>query len=150
MIPIQRSCRSPKAMRSYTVFLKVPPRWHAANAWLACSDDIGRVVQFRSDALRERRREYNVEYRLIRPGGEWRWVETRCFVSYSSEGRPHRVIGVCIDINERKRVEEQQKVLLAELDHRVKNTLATVSAVVAHTLDDSDLMQNCAMALNGR
>ena len=114
------------------------------------SDDIGRVVQFRSDALRERRREYNVEYRLIRPGGEWRWVETRCFVSYSSEGRPHRVIGVCIDITERKRVEEQQQVLLAELDHRVKNTLATVSAVVAHTLDSSNLMQNCVMALNGR
>ena len=33
----------------------------------------------------------------------------------------------------RKRVEEQQRTLLAELDHRVKNALATVSAVVSHT-----------------
>jgi len=45
-------------------------------------------------------------------------------------------------------VEDQQRVLLAELDHRVKNTLATVSAVVAHSLDGSELI--CATALNGR
>jgi PAS domain S-box-containing protein len=38
---------------------------------------------------------------------------------------------VCEEITERKRVEEQQHLLMAELDHRVKNTLATVSAVVS-------------------
>ena len=54
-------------------------------------DDIGRVEQSRSEAFRERRREYNVEYRIIRPGGELRWVETRCFISFSGEGHPHRV-----------------------------------------------------------
>jgi PAS domain-containing protein len=42
-------------------------------------DDIGRVEQFRSDAFRARRREYNVEYRVIRPGGELRWVEDALF-----------------------------------------------------------------------
>ena len=46
-------------------------------------DDVRRVEQFRSEAFRERRREYNVEYRIIRPGGELRWVETRCFISFS-------------------------------------------------------------------
>ena len=101
-------------------------------------DDIGRVEQFRSEAFRERRREYNVEYRIIRPGGELRWVETRCFISFSDAGHPHRVVGVSIDITERKRVEEQQRTLLAELDHRVKNALATVSAVVSHTWQGSN------------
>ena len=48
-------------------------------------DDIGRVEQFRSEAFRERRREYNVEYRIIRAGGELRWVETRCFLSYTTK-----------------------------------------------------------------
>jgi two-component sensor histidine kinase len=33
-------------------------------------------------------------------------------------------------VTERKRVEEHQRVLVAELDHRVKNALATVNAVV--------------------
>jgi PAS domain S-box-containing protein len=92
-------------------------------------DDIGRVTQLRSEAFRGRRCEYSVEYRIIRAASEVRWVETRCFISYDGEGRPHRVVGVSIDMTERKRVEEQQRTLVAELDHRVKNVLATVQAV---------------------
>ena len=113
-------------------------------------DDIGRVEQFRSEAFRDRRREYNVEYRIIRPGGELRWVETRCFLSFSGGGHPHRVVGVSIDITERKRVEEQQRTLIAELDHRVKNALATVSAVVSHTRQGSRSVADFVAALDGR
>jgi two-component sensor histidine kinase len=108
------------------------------------------VEQFRSQAFRERRREYKVEYRIIRPGGELRWVETRCFISFSSGRQPHRVVGVSIDITERKRVEEQQRTLLAELDHRVKNALATVSAVVSHTRQGSRSVADFVAALDGR
>ncbi|MFZ1103964.1 MAG: PAS domain S-box protein, partial [Hyphomicrobiaceae bacterium] len=113
-------------------------------------DDIGRVEQFRSDAFRERRREYNVEYRIIRSGGELRWIETRCFIAYRGRVHPHRVLGVSIDITERKRVEKQQRTLLAELDHRVKNALATVSAVVSHTRQGSKSVADFAAALDGR
>ena len=113
-------------------------------------DDIGRVTQLRSEAFRERRREYSVEYRIIRAGSEVRWVETRCFISYDGEGRPHRVVGVSIDMTERKRVEEQQRKLVAELDHRVKNVLATVQAVAAHTMDASSSMEHFVAALDGR
>ena len=113
------------------------------------AEDIGRVNQFRSEAFREHRLEYNVEYRIIR-AGEVRWVETRCFISYNGEGQPQRVVGVSIDITERKRVEEQQRTLLAELDHRVKNALATVSAVVSHTRQGSRSVTDFAAALHGR
>jgi PAS domain S-box-containing protein len=113
-------------------------------------DDIGRVEQARSEAFRACRREYGVEYRIALPGGEMRWVETRCFISYDVEGRPDRVIGVSIDITERKRVEEQQGKLVAELDHRVKNVLATVQAVAAHTMQASSSMEQFVSALDGR
>jgi PAS domain S-box-containing protein len=113
-------------------------------------DDIGRVEQSRSDAFRECRREYSVEYRIIRPDGEMRWVETRCFTNYGGEGRPHRVVGVCIDVTERKRVEEQQGKLVAELDHRVKNVLATVQAVAAQTMQAATSMEHFVAALDGR
>ncbi len=113
-------------------------------------DDIGRVEEFRSEAFRECRREYSVEYRIIRPGGELRWVETRCFLSFSGARKPHRVVGVSIDITERKRVEEQQRTLLAELDHRVKNALSTVSAVVSHTWQGSRSVADFVAALDGR
>jgi PAS domain S-box-containing protein len=113
-------------------------------------DDIGRVERFRREAFGEHRREYKVEYRIARPDGELRWVETRCFISFSPAGQPHRIVGVSIDITERKRVEEQQRTLLAELDHRVKNALATVSAVVSHTQQGSRSVADFVAVLDGR
>ena len=86
---------------------------------------------------------------LIRDG-EVRWVESRSFISYDSDGRPQRIIGVNIDITERKRAEEHQRVLVAELDHRVKNVLATVSAVAGQTLETSSSMDHFVAALDGR
>ena len=68
-------------------------------------DDIGQVKQLRSEAFDARRSEYSVEYRIIAVSGEVRWVETRCFISYDGAGRPHRVVGVSIDITERKQLE---------------------------------------------
>jgi len=40
-------------------------------------------------------------------------------------------VGVSIDVTERKRAEERKRILLAKLDHRLKNALATVSSVVS-------------------
>jgi two-component sensor histidine kinase len=40
-----------------------------------------------------------------------------------------------VDITERKRAEAQQKTLINELNHRVKNTLATVQSLAAQTLN---------------
>jgi PAS domain S-box-containing protein len=50
--------------------------------------------------------------------------------------RSGRIIGaskVARDITERKRVEEQQKLLVREIKHRIKNTLATVQAIARQT-----------------
>jgi PAS domain S-box-containing protein len=54
------------------------------------------------------------------------------------------------NISERKRAEERQRTLVSELDHRVKNALATVSAVVSHTGQGSQSVTNFVTALDGR
>jgi len=113
-------------------------------------DDLGCVEQARSEAFSACRREYSVDYRIIRRGGGTRWVETGCVTAYDGEGCPHRVVGVSIDITERKRMEEQQSRLVAELDHRVKNVLGTVEAVAARTMQASRSMEHFVAALDGR
>jgi PAS domain S-box-containing protein len=113
-------------------------------------EDSARWETLRSRAWRERREEYGGEYRIVRPEGEIRWIEARVFVSYDGNGRPHRAVGVDIDVTARKRAEEQQRVLNAELDHRVKNVLATVSAIAAHTKDGSSSMDDFVVALDSR
>jgi PAS domain S-box-containing protein len=54
------------------------------------------------------------------------------------------------DITERKRAEEQQTMLVAELNHRVKNILAIVQSVAAQTVRSSGSLENFADAFTGR
>src|SRR5262249_57189354 len=96
-------------------------------------EDLVRVEKMREQAFREQRSEYSVEYRIVLSSGETRWVEARSFISSDHNGSPHRVVGVNIDITERKRAEEHQAILMAELDHRVKNVLARIAAVAMST-----------------
>jgi PAS domain S-box-containing protein len=112
-------------------------------------EDRERINSFQCHAFSERRREYGAEYRIVR-AGEIRWIESRGFISYSSDGHPQRVVGVNIDITERKSTEERQSALVAELDHRVKNALATVSSVVSHTGVGNRSVADFVVALEGR
>ena len=113
-------------------------------------EDLGRVEGFRDQVFASRQKEYNIEYRTVRSDGEVRWIERRASVSYSRGGHPERVLGVVIDITERKRVEQLQGALNAELDHRVKNVLATVSAIVAQTQESSTSRADFVTGLNSR
>jgi PAS domain S-box-containing protein len=54
------------------------------------------------------------------------------------------------DITERKRAEEQQITMVAELNHRVKNILAIVQSVAAQTMRSSNSLQNFSDAFAGR
>lgn len=64
-----------------------------------------------------------------------RWVATRGrVVERDGEGKPTLIFGVNYDITERKLGDERQRLLLRELNHRVKNTLATVQALATQTV----------------
>jgi PAS domain S-box-containing protein len=113
-------------------------------------EDLERVERLRDQTFADQREESHIEYRIVRADGEVRWIERRSIVSYNSQRRPQRIVGITIDVTERKRVEEHQRVLVAELDHRVKNALATVNAVVSGTLHRSSSAADFAAALVGR
>jgi PAS domain S-box-containing protein len=113
-------------------------------------EDIDRVEVLRQRAFRERRGEYEIEYRIVRCDGEVRWIESRSFMAYALDGSPQQVVGVNIDVTERKQAEEHRNILNAELDHRVKNVLATVGAIIRHTQHSTPLMADFVTALEQR
>ena len=51
-----------------------------------------------------------------RAGGEVRWIERRSFISYDGDRHPQRVVGVTIDVTERKRAEDCLRAGLAGSD----------------------------------
>jgi PAS domain S-box-containing protein len=77
----------------------------------------------------------NIELPFTHAGnGSARWALLQGQILFDSDGTPVRVLGIVMDTTERKQAEERQRLLLNELNHRVKNTLATVQAIVSQTL----------------
>ena len=69
-----------------------------------------------------------------RHDGEYRWAIDAAAPRLDQHGGFLGYIGSVIDITERKQAEQTQQLLIDELNHRVKNTLASVQAMVQHTL----------------
>jgi NO-binding membrane sensor protein with MHYT domain/two-component sensor histidine kinase len=83
---------------------------------------------------------YDLEYRIETAAGQGRWVNIRGRVVAWTNGRPVRMAGVVIDITDRQdahaalaEAEGRQRLLIDELNHRVKNTLATVQSITRQT-----------------
>jgi two-component sensor histidine kinase len=66
--------------------------------------------------------------------GGYRWARSRAFPRRDESGTIIYWYGTTEDIHERKLAEDRQRLLINELNHRVKNTLATVQAIAFQTL----------------
>jgi len=91
---------------------------------------------------------YQVEFRVRRSDGAVRWCLGRAAAVKDASGRISRIRGVTMDISERKEAEERQSLLAREVDHRTKNVLAVVNAIMSLTRAE-DVDQFCA-AVEGR
>lgn len=82
--------------------------------------------------------EYEADWRLRHADGTYRWVRTRARAFADEEGRCVRLFGTDLDITERKRVDEdlrrlveQREMLIREAHHRIKNSVASIAALLA-------------------
>jgi PAS domain S-box-containing protein len=91
------------------------------------------------------------EHRVLRPDGSTGWVHTRAVPLLGDNGEVVEWFGAASDITERKQAEQRQSMLMAELDHRVKNVLAVVQSIARHSLrDGGDVSREVTDRLIGR
>jgi PAS domain S-box-containing protein len=76
---------------------------------------------------------HQIEFRIVRPDGELRWCIGAAAATVDASGRIVRLSGVTVDITDRKFAEERQLLLAREVDHRARNALAVVQAIVRLT-----------------
>lgn len=102
--------------------------------WLTLHpDDRHKVAEFHRTA--DSLDTYPAEYRILRSDGRLMWMSGRGrVVERGPDGKARRVANMVVDVTERKKNEERTRLLIDELNHRVKNTLATVQAIIAQTL----------------
>lgn len=125
------------------------PQSHEAFLALVHPDDRPRLRAAVARALETG--EYDAEFRILRPGRggeELRWLIGRGRRMPGPAGRLGPFLGVNVDITARKEAEERQALLMREVDHRAKNALAVVQAILRLTRADSP--DGFARAVEGR
>jgi PAS domain S-box-containing protein len=118
-------------------------------AEIVLPEDLERHTKTFFDAF-QARADFHCETRVVDRSGQVRWL--RC------EGVPrlddsHRFLGYTgcnIDISDAKVAEEHQRLLINELNHRVKNTMATVQSIASQTLRNTDTAVQAKEAIEGR
>ena len=127
---------SPVTMRDFYEGLHPDDLEATTRAYLAASDPNQRAL-------------YDVEYRTIGlSDGVERWVAAKGRGLFDAAGRCVRVTGTAIDISTRKHAEESRDLLMREVDHRARNSLAVIQSVVQ--LTDASDPEAFKQALQGR
>jgi PAS domain S-box-containing protein len=74
---------------------------------------------------------YEVQHRIRRKDGEYRWMMARAVPVLGADGRPERWFGTAVDIHDLHAVSESRDLLAKELSHRIKNIFAVVSGLIS-------------------
>ena len=74
---------------------------------------------------------YEVEHRLCRHDGEYRWMISRATPVRDSEGKIVRWFGTAVDIHDLYAASEGRDLIAKELSHRIKNIFAVVAGLIS-------------------
>lgn len=92
--------------------------------------------------------DYQAEFRVL---GTERWLVGRGRVyQRDGHGKPLVMMGIHMDMTEIREAAEHQRMLLLELNHRVKNTLAMIQSLARQTLRQTPDPQQFIDAFSGR
>ncbi|WP_246529505.1 sensor histidine kinase, partial [Microvirga zambiensis] len=82
--------------------------------------------------------------------GHPRWWDVAVTPIPGHDGSIDKLLSVSRDITETKQLEEHQRLLINELNHRVKNTLATVQSIASQTLRNAATLVEAQAAFEAR
>jgi PAS domain S-box-containing protein len=122
--------------------------------WLACifREDVPRIVDLMENTFAEQAHEVQAEFRIVRAGdGALRWMEARNLIFYDAERRATRVVGVNVDVTERKRAIVQLRAFTESLEAAVKERTRELEAEnEARTKAEELLRQSQKMEVVGQ
>jgi two-component sensor histidine kinase len=93
---------------------------------------------------------YELEHRVRRSDGTLGWILSRAIPLLDERGSIVEWFGTASDISQRKSAEEHLRLMVNELNHRVKNSLATVQGIATQTLRRGDIPAEVREALTQR
>lgn len=135
--------------QSWYAFTGQKPATGLGKGWLDAvhPEDRPAATQQFEEAVRNKS-ALRVNYRLRDADGRWRYAIEAAHPRLDQDGAYLGHVGSVLDITERREAEERQTLLAREVDHRAKNVLAIVQAMVRLTRAPD--VESFALALQGR
>ncbi|MEZ0170940.1 PAS domain-containing protein [Microvirga sp. TS319] len=90
------------------------------------------------------------EYLYRRGDGTMIWVRLAAAPIRNDQGEVAASVIAIVDVDQEKKAESHQRLLINELNHRVKNTLATVQSITTQTLRNASTTEEARSALEAR
>ncbi|MBE7175799.1 MAG: PAS domain-containing protein [Mucilaginibacter polytrichastri] len=90
-------------------------------------DDYARTLEVWSESLKTGK-PYEIEYRMRRFDGEYRWLLARALPQFDEEGRIIKWFGTCTDIHEQKMLERQKDDFLGIASHELRTPVTSIKA----------------------
>ena len=112
--------------------------------------DLQTDVELLAELLAGSRQFYTLDKRYSLKQGRILHVSIAVSLVRREDGTPDYLISSVQDISERTRQEQRQKLLMNELNHRVKNTLAMVQSMASQTLRNSSSLSDAKTRFEGR
>ena len=121
------------------------PRVRWMDEYLFTEDQaaIGRVI---AEAIRSKG-VFHMEHRVRRADGSAGWTSSRAIPLLSPDGNIAEWFGAASDVTDRRKVEQHLRLVVNELNHRVKNNLAMTQAIAAQTFRNADSLAQAQSSL---
>ncbi|HVI28659.1 PAS domain S-box protein [Hansschlegelia sp.] len=124
------------------------------------SAGLGWLDAIHPDDRDDARRAWREASRDARLAGEWRireaatgryrWFATRASPVQTGEDRVREWFGTSTDVDELRKLQDAQKVLVSELQHRTRNLLGVVSSIAIQTAGNSASLADFSSRFAGR
>jgi diguanylate cyclase len=126
--------------RSCSELLENPPGWFA----MIHPADRERAVRSRESAAAGWPAQSEIEFRILRPSGQTRWILERLFPIMDDAGHALRAVGIATDITERKEAEAK----IVQLS-RVHSMLSGINSLIVRVDDRDELFREaCRLAVD--
>ena len=121
------------------------------HGWLvAVHPDDAEEMQRRWEQSVNASEPFEMELRIRAATGSYRWFLSRCEPQRDAKGEVVRWFGSGSDIHDQRTAADLQRLLMAELQHRVKNILAVVRSIFARSVAGDDEPDSGAHHFRGR
>ena len=129
----------------------IRPSVAMGDGWLkAIHRDDTELITLTWNMLIKKQKGCRIECRFRHSNGRTVWVYLQVVTETDESGTVTGFVATATDITERRRTEQRRKQLMRELDHRVKNNLASIKSLVSMTMREAKSMEEFSDTLQSR